>query len=131
MFYVDNGLVKLRRDGTVVCDYTELDRVVHELSNLRSVANHREEELSAEDRFTPEGIDRYFEVSPDFVVHEELWEQDSQRNWEHLTGPELFSRYQREAQAYCWSCMDIGIEPTYQGFREWLVRFRDNRDCPL
>lgn len=128
MFYIDNGLVRLTRDNIVVCEVTDIDRAIHELSLLKNASRVGVEEEAIEDRFTVEGIDRHFEASCGFVVRPEIWREDALRNWEHLSGPELFNRYQSHAETYCWGCRDIGIEPTYQGFREWMMRLRDLND---
>lgn len=125
MFYIDNGLVRLTRDNIVVCEVSDIDRAIHELSLLKTANTTNIGDEAIEDRFTPEGIDRHFTASSDFVVRPEIWREDALRSWEHLTGPELFNRYQSHAETYCWGCRDIGIDPSYQGFREWMVRLRD------
>ncbi len=125
MFYIDQGYIRLTRDNTPVCPAEDITRAIHELSSLKGSMTAGETEEAFEDRFTPEGIDRHFQADPNFNVSVDMWREDALRSWEHLTGPELFQRYQKHAETYCWGCRDHGIDPSYSGFRSWMIRLRD------
>lgn len=125
MFFIDQGHVRLTRDNTSVCPVEEIDRALMELSALKQGLNTGESEEALEDRYTVEGIDRHFQADPSFTPSVDIWREDALRGWENLTGPEMFQRYPKHAETYCWGCREHGIDPTYQGFKDWLIRLRD------
>lgn len=125
MFYLHQGIVRLERNQELVC---EIDQINEAISRLQNLAADYEEASndSLESRYTPEGIDRFFRASTEFVNDERRWREDSIRDWLHLSGPELFNRYQIHAELYCEGCLKNDQEPSYQGFREWLIQLRDS-----
>lgn len=123
MFHNDNGIIRRTRNGAIVCELDELDTAIDSLAHIRNQLAVSDDD--AEERYTAEGIDRYFEASPDFAVSTDYWREDSARNWEGIPGTELFRRYQKHAETYCWGCRDSGEDPTYRGFVNWLIMLRD------
>lgn len=97
---------------------SELPTLITQLQQLST-----EQEVAQ--RYTPEGIDRFFRANPTFSPSLELWAADSIQDWRHLSGQELFNRYQSHAETYVWGCRDFNEDPTYEGFREWLCLARD------
>lgn len=83
-------------------------------------------ELAPEDRYTLEGIDRLFKASPNFIPSKERWENESKYFWSGIPGRELFSNYQKHAEFYCEGCMENGTDPTYEGFRQFLINLRSS-----
>lgn len=77
------------------------------------------------ERFTPEGIDRQFRAPHDFVPDREAWKRDAQTSWVGIPNEILAGRYQRHFETYIRGCNDFNIEPTYEGFRQWMIDLRD------
>lgn len=121
MFYLRQGCVYLSRGDALVCPEGDIGKAISCLSTL----NRNKIDEVEEDRYTVEGIDRYFQADPNAQQSREIWREDSLRNWEHLSGPELFQRYQRYAEIYCTGCREHDRDPTYEGFRHWLINARD------
>lgn len=97
------------------------------LAHLDNLDEEPEESdtVSPEDRYTTEGIDRLFRASPDFIVSLDRWNRESKYSWAGISGPDLFNGYQKHAEHYCEGCLEYGREPTYEGFRQWLINLRD------
>ena len=132
MFFIQHQQVCLSSTQVPICSVNDIDRAIHELTLLKSGLNTAqidvsgpEEEEEWVDRFTPEGIDRQFKANVDFRPSIERWEEDSRIQWEGIPGPELFNRYQIHAQCYCEGCLEYDLEPTYEGFRQWLIDLRN------
>lgn len=121
MFYVRQGCIHLTQGDSFVCAVGDIGKAIDHLS----VINRGAAEEAAEERYTSEGIDRYFQAGPNAQLNRELWREDALRNWEHLSGPELFQRYQRYAEVFCDGCREYGRDPSYEGFRAWLINTRD------
>lgn len=126
MFYIRNGIVYLTKNQQHLCEAEQLNDVIQHLQFLLNDYQQKKEELELnEERYTPEGIDRFFHANPNFINDERRWKEDSIRDWKHLDGFELFDRYQIHAQLYCEQCYENDQEPSYQGFRDWLIFLRD------
>lgn len=133
MFYVNGNSVYVNTDNGDVelCHVNNLPLVIHELTGLNLLINEptpideEKDEEDVSDRFTLEGIDRFFTAEVGFLPSIERWAEDSKTNWMNIEGTELFNRYQKHAECYCSGCLDINCEPTYEGFRTWLVTLRD------
>lgn len=139
MFYLHNETIRIVSNDDVLCPLKNVDIVINELVDIKNSVNNKKnsfnvtfnpviiddedenEEDSVEDKFTAEGINRCFQANPNFVPSEQYWQEDSIKNWKGLSGPELFSRYEKHAEIYCQGCRESGREPTYEGFREWLI----------
>lgn len=78
-------------------------------------------------RFTAEGIDREFRAPENFTTNRALWEQDAVNDWRDLPGRVLFERYPVHAECYVSGIIDLGMEPTYEGFRLWLTGINAQR----
>lgn len=126
MFYHRNGMVFLTKDQHAFCEVEQLEEVIQRLEFLAKEIQKAAKDEEAEPRYTPEGIDRYFKADYRFINDERRWKEDALRDWNHLDGPELFKRYQIHAELYCEGCQRNGDEPSYQGFREWLMFLRDS-----
>lgn len=123
MFYIDrNNDVRLSEGHWRVCHIDDIPRAINELNHL---ASSKEEEGDNKGIFTSEGIDRYFTADPDFVASQSQWEEDSENDWENVSDSQLFVRYPKHAETYCWGCRDSDTDPTYKGFRRWLMLLRD------
>lgn len=120
MFYIRNDRIVLVDSDADVCSVDEVDSAIQALQQFKSTNVEIDE-----DRYTNEGIDKEFRASPDFIPSKEIWKEDSKTDWRGIAGPDLFNRYQRHAETYCWGCNDYGQEPTYEGFRQWLIQLRD------
>lgn len=120
MFYVKNGVIIHRGSDQELCMVHEVPRAVLELNAL--FESMQEAQL---DRYTSEGLDRLFTAPEGFIANTALWEQDSLVNWEGIDGLELFRRYPVHAEHYLEGCREYGREPSYEGFRVWLIYFRD------
>lgn len=118
MFYIDDDEVKNTSTHVTVCRVEDIPRAIEELRYLQ------EAQLDV-DRYTAEGIDRQFKAPEGFIPNKELWLQDSRVNWEGIEGPELFRRYPVHAESYIWGCNEYDQEPTYEGFRVWLIQLRN------
>lgn len=125
MFFIENEHLKLTQNRVVVCPVEDIPRAIQELHFLLGTVPSSTIEERNEERFTSEGIDRLFRAEVGFVPSREYWQEDSPRNWEGLTGAELFNRYQKHAETYCEGCAEYGMVPSYAGFREWLIKIRD------
>ena len=125
MFILENDTVLLSRCRSSVCHVEDIDRAIQELQLLRQNLSSGTNVEVDEDRYTAEGIDRYFRASEGFNPSRDFWSEDSPKNWEDVPGPELFNRYQKHAECYCSGCVEYGIEPSYEGFRQWLIKLRD------
>jgi hypothetical protein len=128
MFYLHNGVVYLSKNQQSFCEVEQLDSVIDQLTKLQTTYRQKKDDDDLDERYTPEGIDRFFQADPQFINDERRWKEDALRDWKHLTGPELFERYQIHAQLYCEYCQNNDLEPSYQGFRHWLVQLRDGID---
>lgn len=122
MFYVEEGVVKLVTNQSVVCKVDGIPNAVKELKFL--FESHQLDD----DRFTEEGIDREFQAPAGFVPNTALWAQDAPVSWVGVDGPELFRRYPFHAESYVRGCNEYDQEPTYNGFREWLITLRDSAE---
>lgn len=126
MFYLHDGRVKLEDSQADVCAVEEIDSAIRKLMTLLGGAIVPSTDVDYDDdRFTLEGIDRYFKADPDFMPSKENWLRDSLKDWSGISGPVLFTLYQRHAESYCSGCMEYGQDPTYEGFRQWLIQLRD------
>lgn len=116
----DAEMLYIQRDQHTVpvCTYPELPMLLSKLE--------RDFNSQAAPTRTPEGIDIYFRAEPGFQPSLEAWAEDSKYDWKHLSGEEMFNRYQLHAETYCWGCRDFGQMPTYDGFREWLIMLRES-----
>jgi hypothetical protein len=123
MFYLSDGRVKLTDSQADVCGVDEIESVISALMALQGEVTTPKE--IDDDRYTLEGIDRQFKADPGFVPSKEVWWEDSVVDWRGIPGAILFQRYQRHAETYCWGCMDYSQDPTYEGFRQWLIQLRD------
>ena len=119
MFYIDDGVVKHSVSQTEVCPVDEIPRGVQELNYLY----HSYQVESG--RYTEEGIDKQFTAPEGYIPNKQLWAQDARVNWEGISGLELFRRYPVHAESYIWGCNEYDQEPTYEGFRQWLIMLRD------
>lgn len=126
MFYLHDGRVKLEDSQADVCAVEEIGNVIRQLIALQGTFPTTSNEVEVdEDRYTLEGIDRYFKADPNFMPSKENWLRDSLKDWSGISGPALFILYQRHAESYCSGCMEYGQDPTYEGFRQWLIQLRD------
>lgn len=126
MFYIENGKVMAVASQGIVCDETEIEKAIYELSLLNANQMDGDSDVESDDeRYTAEGIDRYFQADPKFEVSIADWQEDAPQDWAHLTGPELWNRYQKHAEWYLYGCDEHGHEPTYEGFRRYLIDLRN------
>lgn len=142
MFYEHKGLVKLIQNDLILCPVSNISFVIDELFKLKEAyqptikvfaplfeEEEEEEPITVEglmeERYTAEGIDKLFQTAPNFIVNPDFWREDAPRNWLNLNGEELFRRYQKHAEFYCQSCKECGIEPTYAGFRLYLINLKN------
>lgn len=123
MFYINDGKVKHTITQTAVCGVEDIPRVIQELNYLYQAYQVES------GRFTEEGIDKQFVAPEGYIPNKELWAQDARVNWEGIPGPELFRRYPIHAESYIWGCNEYDQEPTYEGFRQWLVMLRDSENA--
>lgn len=119
MFIVDNDKVVIKDHNVELCKVSEIESIVKQLYDLRNT--HLIELSTSEQRFTDEGIDRYFKADPNYTLSKEVWKEDADTNWRGISGPLLFNKYQKHAELYCEGCIDYNVTPTYDGFKEWLV----------
>jgi len=124
MVYVEEKKVYLTANQQFFCYINDIPRVIERLKELYDA----ESVDFDEERYTEEGIDRFFEVPPETPLDRSSWDEDSVHNWENLPGPVLFERYGHYAQIYCEGCRDHKVDPTYQGFRDWLSALKDTSD---
>lgn len=71
------------------------------------------------------GINPYFTAPPGFETPEQDWVHDSLTDWADVPDSELFQRYPKHAESYCWGGRNMGLAMSYAGFREWLCTLRD------
>ena len=127
MFYLENGLIKVVANDAVVCREDEIEKAVYELSVLNSnIPTPVSTDELLEDRLTVEGIDKAYRADFSFSPSLEYWQEDAVNDWRGWTGPQLFERYQKHAEHYCEGCAQFNMEPTYEGFRQYLIRLRDH-----
>lgn len=119
MFYIDDKDVKSQDTHQKLCSVDMIPRVIEELKYVFEMY-HLEN-----GRFTEEGIDKFFTAPDNFIPNKELWKQDAMTSWEGIEGPELFRRYPIHAENYLVACNEYQKEPTYEGFRLWLIHLRD------
>lgn len=129
MLKMENGVVKLL-SGVEVCRFQDIPEVISCLVKIcqENVLEDNVDEIEENDideRYTSEGIDRYFKSTEMTSGPSPTWEADSLINWAGIPGPVLFSRYPRHAECYCEGALEYNFEPTYEGFRQWLINLRD------
>jgi hypothetical protein len=121
MFFVEGDRLKLAANRMTVCPLSEIQRAITELETIRDSPPAPYGNEWIDERYTAEGINRRFQAAEHYTADPAQWKRDAENYWHGIEGPELFRRYQKHAEFYCEGCASVNREPTYEGFRDFLI----------